>query len=204
MCCVPNKFVNDTRGVASLEFVILIPILLMLLIGIYQLTELVRVNARLSRVAVAVADLVAQQSNGITGGQSGSLGNFCAGARLMMTPFPTTGSSTFTLAVASVTNYSGSTGVVNDWEVDTACSGAATRLGSAAAIALANSPVNLVSTSGPAGSTGIAGDSVIVVEANYQYSSLILYLAPSLGTITKFGFARPRANAVVACTASCT
>jgi len=202
MCCVPNKFVNDTRGVASLEFVILIPILFMLLIGIYQLTELVRVNARLSRVAVAVADLVAQQSNGITGGQSGSLGNFCVGARLMMTPFPATGSA-FTLAIGSVTNYS-KTGVVNDWEVDTACSVTATHLGSAAFIALANSPVNLVSTSGPAGSTGIAGDTVIVVEVNYQYSSLIQYLAPSLGTITKIGFARPRANAVVACTASCT
>jgi len=95
--------------------------------------------------------------------------------------------------------------VVNDWEVDTACSGGtATRLGPDTVIALANSPVNLISTSGPAGSTGIAGDTVIVVEVNYQYSSLIEYLAPLLGTITKIGFARPRANAVVACTASCT
>ena len=209
MSCVPNKFFNDTRGVASLEFVVVIPILFILLIGIYQLTEFVRVNARVSRVAVAVADLVTQQSSGITGGSSGSLGNFCVGARLMMTPFPAT-SSAFTLAIASVTNYSGSGGtsvVVNDWEVDTACSGStAPHLGSAAAIALATTPVNfdLVPTPGPVGSTGIAGDSVIVVEVNYQYSSLIQYLAPSLGTITKFGFARPRANAVVACTASCT
>jgi len=127
----------------------------------------------------------------------------------MMTPFPAT-SSAFTLAIASVTNYSGSGGtsvVVNDWEVDTACSGStAPHLGSAAAIALATTPVNfdLVPTPGPVGSTGIAGDSVIVVEVNYQYSSLIQYLAPSLGTITKLGFARPRANAVIACTASCT
>jgi hypothetical protein len=218
MSCRPNKFVNDTRGVASLEFVVVIPILFMLVIGTYQLTEFVRVNARVSRVAGAVADLVAQQSSGITGGTSGSLGNFCAGARLMMTPFLATGgvpaagsvpaTTVFTLAIASATNYSGSGGIpvlVNDWEVDTACSGSiAPRLGSPAVIALATTPFNLIPIPGPAGSTGIAGDSVIVVEVNYQYSSLIQYLAPSLGTITKFGFARPRANAVIACTASCT
>jgi len=195
-----SRVCGDAQGVASLEFVIILPIMFMLLIGIYQLTELVRAEARLSRVAVAVADLVGQQAGGVTGGTSGSVGNFCAAAELMMTPFPTTGSS-FSLSVASVTNYSPNT-VTVDWEIDTACATSGTHLGSSAAT-LVTTPVNLLPVSGANGTTGVAGDSVIIVQAQYTYASLLKYLAPTLGTLSKLGFARPRANAPVSCTASC-
>jgi len=188
-----RKFFKNTRGVASLEFVVIAPLLCLLLLGIYQYSQLVRAKAKLSSVAVSVADLVAQQSNGVTIGTTGSLENFCKAAKLMMTPFPTsTTNTTFSLAIASVTNYAPGTATV-DWEVDTACATTAPAIGTTA-INLANAPVNLVPT---------IGDSVIMVRANYTYSTLIPYFAPAVTARTTVGFARPRANGVVACTPAC-
>ena len=188
-----RKFFKNTRGVASLEFVMIAPVLCLLLLGIYQYSQLVRAKAKLSSVAVSVADLVAQQANGVTIGTGGSLGNFCKAAELMMAPFPTGATNTtFSLAIASVSNYAPGT-VSVDWEVDTACTTTAPAMG-ATAISLANAPVNLVPT---------VGDSVIMVRANYTYSTLIPYFAPAVTARTTVGFARPRANGVVACTPAC-
>jgi len=199
----PHSPTRHIRGVASLEFVIIVPILLILLLGIYQIAQLVRVNMKLSGVAVSVADLVAQQANGVSGGAGSALRNFCSAGQLMMTPFPSSGNSgNFTLAVSSVTNYSPGN-VRVDWEVDGACSRAAPAIGNTNAIALATTPINLLPTTGPSGTIGVAGDSVIVVQANYNYTSLLQYLAPTITMMTHTGFARPRANSVIPCTSSC-
>jgi Flp pilus assembly protein TadG len=193
--------IKDARGVVALEFALIVPMMVLILIGIYQISQVVRVTMKLSNVAVAVADLVAQQDS-VSGGVTGSLGNFCKAAQLMMAPFPT-GSTTgpFSLSIASVTNYS-TNNVKVDWEVDAACATTATALGSSATT-LVTSPVNLVPNSGPALTTNIAGDTVIVVQANYKYLSLIQYLAPALVSQSRLGFARPRGNSVVSCTAAC-
>jgi hypothetical protein len=44
---------------------------------------------------------------------------------------------------------------------------------------------------------------VIVVQANYQYSSVIQYLIPSSFQLSRTAFARPRNNLSIACTAPC-
>ena len=198
--------IKDSRGVVALEFALLVPMMVLILIGIYQISQVVRVTMKLSNVAVAVADLVAQQDS-VTGGVTGSLGNFCKAAQLMMAPFPTGATGPFSLSIASVTNYSNNTTstVKEDWEVDAACTVIATgtaTLGSSSTT-LVTSPVNLVPNSGPSGTTNIAGDTVIIVQANYRYSSLVQYLAPALVSQSRVGFARPRGNSVVLCTAAC-
>jgi len=199
--------IKDSRGVVALEFALIVPMMVLILIGIYQISQVVRVTMKLSNVAVAVADLIAQQDS-VTGGVTGSLGNFCKAAQLMMAPFPT-GAATgpFSLSIASVTNYSNNTvsNVKVDWTVNAACTTTATgtsALGSSATT-LVTSPVNLVPNTGPSGTTNIAGDTVIIVQANYKYSSLVQYLAPALVSQSRVGFARPRGNSVVACTAAC-
>jgi hypothetical protein len=166
--------------------------------GIYELGALVRANMKVANAAVSIADLVAQQAAGVTGGTSGGIGNFCKGGKMTMTPFATaatSGGGTFTAAIASVTNYT-SGGVTVDWESDAACTVAASALGSAAKT-LATSPVNLVPTA------GTPGDSVIVVKVTYQYASAISYLFPSLFTLTQTAYARPRGNQPITCTSPC-
>jgi Flp pilus assembly protein TadG len=198
--------IKDSRGVAALEFALVVPMMVLIFIGIYQISQVVRVSMKLSNVAVAVADLVAQQDS-VTGGLTGSLGNFCKGAQLMMAPFPASAAAnSFSLAIVSVTNYSNinSPGgnVKVDWEVDKACPITATAVGSAATTAV-TSPVNLLLNTGPPNTTNIAGDTVIMVQVTYSYSSLVSYIAPTIGTQTRTGFARPRANSVITCTAAC-
>lgn len=191
----PRFVLSNDRGTASLEFAIILPIMLSLLFLTYELAQYVRVQLKVDNAAQSIADMVAQQAAGVTSGTSGSLGNFCIAGGLMMTPFASnSGSSTFAVAVASVTNYT-SSGVTLDWESDKSCSTNATALG-ATAKTLAITPTNLLPTAGS------PGDSVIVAKVSYVYDSPIQYFFPGLLTLTHIAFARPRSNSVVPCNSS--
>jgi Flp pilus assembly protein TadG len=191
-----SLLMND-RGVASLEFVIVLPIMLSLLFATYELSQYVRAQLKVDNAAQSIADMVAQQAAGVTSGTSGSLGNFCTAGTLMMTPFPAgSGGSSFAVSIASVTNYT-SDGVTIDWESDKSCSTTAAALG-ATAKTLATSPTNLIPTA------GTPGDSVIIATVTYVYDSPIQYFFPGLLTLTHTAFARPRSNGVVPCSSPCT
>ncbi len=196
-----RSLMRHNRGSAAIEVALVAPIMGIIIIGMYQGAQLERADMMLSNAAAAIADLVAQQVNGVTGGTSGSLGNFCYAAKKMMTVFPTTGTSgnagAFSVAIASVTNYT-SGGVKIDWESDGSCTVTATALGSAAS-SIVQSPTNLIPTAGSP-----YGDSVIVVHATYIYSSVIQYILPGLFTFTQDAFARPRGDAPISCTSPCT
>lgn len=189
---------RDTRGSAALEFALVLPIVTTILFGIYEVVQDVRANMQVSSAAASIADLVAQQSAGVTSGPSGSIGYFCRAGELTMSPFPTgatSGAGAFSVSVASVTHYSGS-GAKVDWESDASCKAPAARLG-ASAIALATSPTNLIPNAGK------PGDSVIVVKVSYRYRSAIQYLLTGDLVLTQTAFARPRGNQPIACAAPC-
>jgi len=196
-----RSLMRHNRGTAAIEFALVAPIMGIIMIGMYEGAQIERADMMLSNTAAAIADMVAQQVNGVTGGTSGVLGKFCSAAKLMMTTFPTTGTSgnasAFSVAIASVTNYT-SGGVKIDWESDGSCSVTATALGSAAKT-IVTSPTNLIPTAGSP-----YGDSVIVVHATYIYYSVIQYILPGLFTLTQDAFARPRGNAPITCTSPCT
>lgn len=192
------KRLKERCGTAATEFAILLPVVAMLTYGIYAIADAVRIEMKVSNAAASMADLVAQQVNGVTSGTSGVLGNFCQAGVLMMTPFLVgNGGGTFSAAMASVTNYS-SGGVTVDWESDKSCPTTATAMG-ANAKTLATTPTDLLSNAGS------PGDSVIVVQVtySYEYLSSIQYLFPGAVTITRTAFARPRGNSVISCTAPC-
>jgi len=196
-----RSLLRHNRGTAAIEFALVAPIMAIIMIGMYQGAQIERADMMLSNAAAAIADLVGQQVNGVTGGTSGSLGNFCYAAKKMMTVFPTNGTAgnagAFSVAIASVTNYTAG-GVKIDWESDGSCTVTATALGSAAS-SIVTSPTNLIPTAGSP-----YGDSVIVVHATYIYSSVIQYILPGLFTLTQDAFARPRGNAPISCPSPCT
>lgn len=184
-----RTLIRDNRGVVAMEFALVLPLMIPLWFVGYEIAQDIRANMQLQSTAAAIADLVAQQSAGVSSGTGGSLGNFCNAGRLMMTPFATAG--TFSVAVASVSNYSGG-GVQVDWESDNACPTPAPPLGGAA-VTLATSPTNLLPNAGS------PGDSVIVVRATYLYQSALQYLLPFPITLTQTVFARPRGNVPIPC-----
>ena len=154
---------RDRSAVAVVEFAIVMPLMLMLTLGTFEATRAVRAKMKADFAAQTFADLIAAQ-NSVT---SATLTNFCNGARMVMVPYTTT---SLKAAIASVTN-----GVV-DW-TDTTC-------GSATAI---SNPTSIATSL-----SGGGGNSVIIVQTTYAYTSPLSYLMPASITLTQTAFARPR------------
>jgi Flp pilus assembly protein TadG len=192
------RLARDTRGAAALEFAIVLPLICAIVFVTYDLVQMVRAGMQVATAATSIADMVAQQSAGVTSGGTGSIGAFCRAAQWTLLPLPTGatgGAGAFAVSVASVTNYSG-TGPKVDWESDRSCKAAGQHLGGSA-ITLATGPVNLIANAGK------PGDSVIVVSVTYQYQSAIQYLLHGDQALTKTAVARPRGNQPVVCAAPC-
>ncbi len=56
-----KRFRRDTKGVAAVEFALIVPLLLAMYLGTMEVSNGVALNKRVARMASAVADLVAQQ-----------------------------------------------------------------------------------------------------------------------------------------------
>jgi Flp pilus assembly protein TadG len=166
------RFHSDRRGAIAVEFGLLLPIMVLLLCGAFELTRLARASSRAANAAQTIADLISQQSSV----SSSSMANFCAAGRIVMIPFLSSG---FAATAASVT-YSGTARSV-DWQ-DTTC-GNATSIGTATALAT--------------NYTANAKDSVIIVRVSYSYTPVFsTYVAPSL-QLTRLAYVRPRNGVTV-------
>lgn len=165
-------FGQDTAGAVAIEFAVILPLLLSLSLGAFEVLSAVRSNMRLQSAAQTMAELVAVNSSV----NASLITDFCAGAKLMLAPFDPT---TLTVAVASVTNKAGA--VAADWQ-DTTC-GAAKAMGS---------PITLAG-----GTVASSGDTVIVVQSTYTYTSPLKFVLPTGIAMTQVAFARPRTNTTV-------
>ena len=158
-----RDFLRDCSAVAVVEFAIVMPLMLMLTMGTFEATRAVRAKMKADFAAQTLADLIAAQNSV----NAAALTNFCNGAQMVMVPYVTT---SLKAAIASVTN-----GTV-DW-TDNTC-------GTATAI---SNPASVATTLSNGG-----GNSVIIVQTTYSYTSPLSYLMPASITLTQTAFARPR------------
>lgn len=61
MCIFPKKFIRSQKGVAAIEFALLMPLLLVLMLGGFELQRYLRIERRLSMTAQNIAAIVAQR-----------------------------------------------------------------------------------------------------------------------------------------------
>ena len=169
-----RAFLANRNGVAGIEFALIAPLMILAVLGTFEVGRYVRASTRVADAASSLADLVGQQTS-VT---SSSMTNFCNGSLLTLAPLAT---STFAAAVASVTYYSSTGTRTSDWQ-DVTC-------GSATAM------TNQVTLATPL--TPNTGDSVIVVKATYVYTLSFATVLGSSLSITRFAYARPRTNATV-------
>ncbi len=186
MAAMGSGLAGDARGIAAVEFALLLPLIAVMFFGTYEVTQILRLNLKLSHAAGAVTQIIAKQSSSVTPGPGGTLGNICSGAAMVMSPFP---GGPLAAAIVSVTNRGGNPTV--DWESDNSCASAASPLGSVGAIALATTPNNLIPN---------AGDSIVVVKADYAYSGISSVVLPKTITFSQLSFTRPNNNTTIACT----
>ena len=176
------------RGVVAVEFALVTPVLILMLLGVSEETALVRAQMKVSHAAGLLAKMIAQQTPSVTPGTSGTLGNLCYGAALTVAPLPKAG---FAAAIASVTtNTVGtSTTTTMDWENDASCAQAATAIGSSNAVALATA----------AGLVPSDGDSLIIVRAAYTYTAATHIVLSARYNLSQTVYARPRGDTTIAC-----
>lgn len=163
---------HDQRGLMAVEFAIIAPVLLIMLIGCFEITYALLAEARLRAMAHGVATLVAKQASI----DAAAMADICVGGQIMMLPLAATEMS---IAVTSVSQVSGA--AVVDWQ-DTSC-GTATPVANPLAAA-----ADLLSQD---------GDSAILVRASYGFHSPTQMFLPSVMTLTHQTYARPYSNETV-------
>jgi Flp pilus assembly protein TadG len=77
---------RDERGVSAVEFALIVPVVLILLIGMVYINEALTVHRRLRQVTFAAADLIAQQDTVSEAGVTLTM----AGAAALLSPYETT------------------------------------------------------------------------------------------------------------------
>lgn len=60
---VARRFMGDTRGIAAVEFGMILPILFIMLIGVIEVTRAVSIDRRFGKVTSMVADLLTRETD---------------------------------------------------------------------------------------------------------------------------------------------
>ncbi len=177
-------------GIAMIEFAFAVPAMLLMFLGVYEVSQALIVYMKVIDVADTVSDLVAQQ----TTVNSAALTNYYTAGQLVMTPSAPAGLG---LAIASVVFNAPSPPPAGCTAGSPCLAWQVTRGGAAAMTDAVTAATGLGSTA--AGST----DSVIEAQATYTYTSVFKYVIPQGITITARVFSRPRVVFSIPCTAPC-
>ena len=178
-----KTFLSNRSGVALIEFAIVLPVLLLMLVGMVEATRFAIINQKLDKVANSMSDFVTQ---GYTIGTS-NLNSFAQAVTPIMSPFSFTG----TVIFSSVVNYSIATPpcAANipciSWQYKV-LGGDASRLGNVGSAAATIGGYNVIS-----------GQNIIVTEVFMQYTPLLsatsnLMKAFNAQTLYKVAVYKPR------------
>ena len=167
---------RDSRGVAAVEFALLLPILALLYVGVVELTQGLMTQQRASHVASTIGDLVSQSSS-VTSSQVTDI--FSVGDTVMY-PYPT---ATLKMRVSSLS--ADSKGVVK--VVWSQGSGGLTKL--AAGSSVSGLPTNVIAPN----------ESVVMAESQDTYTSVFGQIMPNPVVFSQKYYLHPRVSTAVAC-----
>lgn len=179
---------RSRAGSVPIEFALVLPVTMTLMIGVFEVSWLIRAEMKLGHVADMLAKIVAQQGAGVTAGPAGSLTDFCNGAGYALAPFATSPLAA-SIASVSTSTQNGTNSTALDWESAASCATAAARLGGNRAVAMASS----------AGLVPKNGDSVVIVSAQYAYQAPLHLLLPSSYALSRTVYVRPRGSRSISC-----
>ena len=77
------NIIRDETGVAATEFALLLPVLMALVLGVYEISRYILLHQKIERVAYTVADVVGQQTSVTNAG----LSDIVAAASKIMDPY---------------------------------------------------------------------------------------------------------------------
>ena len=172
-----HRWSDDKRGVAAIEFAMIVPIMLALFIGSIEFSQAITVDRRVTQIASSTADLVAREKT-ISDVQ---LSNVMDIAKVLMRPYATSPLRiTLTSVGANIANAT-KTGVC--WSYNFQGGAASYAQGQAYTL-----PAGIVD----------AGGSVVIAEVKYNYSPLIFstYM-PGITVLNDKFYLKPRASSQI-------
>ena len=169
---------RDDKGIAAVEFAMIVPVMFFLLVGAVEFSQALTVDRRVTQAASSTADLIARApSQGLTSSQ---VDNELKIIEQLIEPYDL---SQLTVRIVSVRAVAvpGVPGAVNyvvDWSRDNRGGTPYSR----------NAPYDSI----PAGLL-VAGESVIVAESSYNYTPLIFnYFIQSAFSLEERFYLKPR------------
>ena len=78
-------FLRETKGVAAIEVAFIMPFMLLLYFGLFDLTALITMNRKVTYAASVVADLVAQNKTSVL---KSDITNYFKASEMVMSPMP--------------------------------------------------------------------------------------------------------------------
>ncbi len=169
---------RDRRAVAALEFALLAPLLIIIVMSFFETVRMIRAKSLFITATSNMATVIAAQPS-IPPMTKSDLADYCNILGLTMRNYST---SSLAIAALSMTKGSG-TSTTLDWEYDKPCATTAPSVGSAAAKTATSALLPN------------QGDSVIMLKATYTYKSILNFAIPDQ-TWTVSVFARPRITTV--------
>lgn len=166
-----RDILRDERGTAAVEFVFLLPIMLMLFIGVVEVTNVLRLDRKVVAAALTTADLVSQRRE-VSHAQ---LDDILRAAELIMEPFPI---APLSIGIVGV-QFDGSTGNPKvDWTKSRNGGGV---------------PDAVTVAEGLGGK----GEGVVVVRVAYAYTPMFFDFVMSAATLEETAVLRPRRSSFV-------
>ena len=177
-----QRLVRDERGVSAVEFALIAPIMVLLYLGLAEITLAMMAERRASHAASAVGDLLAQSTQNVT---NAGVNQVLYIGVASLRPFPT---AQLSMRVTSVkADATGAPKVV--WSK--AQGPALSKLGAGSTVS--GLPANMLA----------ADESLIMSEVRYSYNTPLYKVIPrTLNFQDKF-YLRPRRADVISC-ADCT
>ena len=170
------RFIRDRRGVAAVEFALIAPVLLLLYMGLAEVTMALMAERRSSHATAVVADLVSQDT--LT--TRSELTDTFSVAEEILSPFTAAGMSIRITAIRA--DASGSPKVI--WSHGKGLSA----LGKGSTVS--GLPANLMAPF----------DNLIMSEMNYSFNSALKYALPKTMVFKQKYYLRPRKIDMVNCT----
>jgi Flp pilus assembly protein TadG len=169
-----KRFGEDRRGVAAIEFALIVPVMLLLYCGLAEVTLGIVAERRAGHAASVVADLVTQEAN-LT---SADLTDIFTVGQAIMRPFD---SASLKMRVTDVrANAAGVPQVI--WSRGSG-------MGGLAAGPAAGFPAGLIA----------ANESMIMTEVSYAYDSPLHIAVPTALNFSNTFYLRPRLSGEVVC-----
>lgn len=170
------RFIRDRRGVAAVEFALIAPVLILLYLGLAEITMALMAERRAGHATAVIADLVAQDT--LT--SKTELTDTFSIAEQILSPFAASGMSARVTAIRADSN--GSPKVV--WSHGKGL----TALGKGATVS--DLPADLMEPF----------DTLIMSEMNYSFNSVVKYVLPNAMVFKEKYYLRPRKMDMVNCT----